>query len=106
MRCAPGFHDVTRPSGPKLRTASGEALITARNLASARRVASARAVRVKLTMSAAAIIRIAAAPIEANAATTLAAAESQYRGFHTVTISRKCVSAQLTMNTPKAQKKP
>src|SRR5579862_319542 len=106
MRCAPGFHDVTMPSGVKLRTASGEALITARNLASARRVASARAVRVNLTISAAAASRIAAVPMEAAAVTTLAPAESQYTGFQTVTTSRKCVRAQLTMNTPKAQKKP
>src|SRR6266849_729358 len=57
-------------------------------------------------MSSAATRSTAAVPTEAVAVTIFAAADSQYTGFHTVTISKKCVTPQLTMNNPKAQKKP
>jgi len=54
-----------------------------------RRSADSRAMRTKATMSSAATSSTAAVPTDAAAVTTLAAAESQYTGFHTVTISKK-----------------
>src|SRR6266849_3463784 len=57
-------------------------------------------------MSSAATRSTAAVPTEAVAVTIFAAADSQYTGFQTVKISKKCVTPQLTMNNPKAQKKP
>jgi len=57
-------------------------------------------------ISSATTSRTIAVPTDAAAVTPLANAASQYTGFQTVTISKKWVTPQLTMNSPKAQKNP
>ena len=105
IRSAAGFQAFTLPARSMPITAMGAACTSARKRSVPRRDAASCAVRTKATISSAAMRSTTAVAADASAVTILTAAEIQYTGFQIVTTSMKCVMPQLTMNTPKAQKK-